>query len=173
MAAPKRTQIEREADLLKVADRYLCGIPQHEIAEELGVSRQQIGYDLKVLYSRWQAEQSRKIDEHIARALAEIDHLEREAWAAWDRSCQQSQKTVHVSEDDGKRDLTRETVEVADLYGDPRFLQVIERCIERRCKLLGLDAPEKKDLTSGGKPLDLAGLVTLARGDVSVGISTN
>ena len=34
--------------------------------------------------------------------------------------------------------------------GDPRYLDGVMRCIERRCHLLGLDAPAKLDLGQGG-----------------------
>ena len=37
--------------------------------------------------------------------------------------------------------------------GDSRFLQGIQWCINKRSELLGLDAPEKHDITSGGKRL--------------------
>ena len=39
-------------------------------------------------------------------------------------------------------------------YGDPRFLKIALECVERRCKLLGLDAPEKHQHTGAdGRPL--------------------
>ena len=38
--------------------------------------------------------------------------------------------------------------------GDPRFLAGVQWCIERRCKIIGIDAPTKSELTgAGGKPL--------------------
>ena len=34
--------------------------------------------------------------------------------------------------------------------GEPRFLQGVHGCIERRCKILGLDAPRKQEVTGFG-----------------------
>ena len=60
-----------------------------------------------------------------AEELAKIDNVEREAWVAWTTS---------------KGNQTP--------AGDPRFLQNVQWCIQKRCKILGLDAAEKLMLTS-------------------------
>lgn len=36
-----------------------------------------------------------------------------------------------------------QTESIQEQIGDPRFLAIVERCIERRCKLLGLDKEDK------------------------------
>ena len=52
MAAPKRTPGERERDLLRVAELYCEGVPQYRIAQAIGVSFQQIHYDVRILNKR-------------------------------------------------------------------------------------------------------------------------
>ena len=52
MAQTKRTPIQRERDLLEISSLYLRGITQAEIASQLGVSQQQVSYDLKILQRR-------------------------------------------------------------------------------------------------------------------------
>src|SRR5215470_14010030 len=106
MARKMRKPLEREQDLRETAALYLCGLTQGEIAQRLGVSRQQIGYDLKLLQRRWQ--ESALADFHAKKAaeLAKVDELERTYWEAWERSCQMreitSQERTQGSEDQTK-----------------------------------------------------------------------
>lgn len=155
MAAHKRTKDERERDLARLSEQYLRGVPQWKIAEMFGVSQQQVSRDLRELRRRWLQSSQANMDELIARELAKIDNLEAENWTAWERSFGEHRKdTVKFvgsppgDVEDGDRPGTekvateRKTV-TEELAGDPRFLQGIDRCIERRCKLLGLEAPAK------------------------------
>src|SRR5262245_35212557 len=87
MGAPKRTKTQRERDLPVIADLYCRGLPQVVIAQRVGISRQQVGYDLADLRERWQAAAAEQISAWVARELAKIDHVERIAWEAWDKSC--------------------------------------------------------------------------------------
>lgn len=114
MARPKRTNFEHERDLAKTCELYLKGKTQQEIADELGVSRSQIEYDLNQIRHRWSTQTVYNLDQYKAKELAKLDALEREHWQAWE-----------ASED------------------DPRFLDGVLKCIERRAKLLGLDGPAK------------------------------
>ena len=83
MAAPTRTPIERERDLLETAKLYCQGVRQCDIAEKIGVTQQQISADLKKIQKRWQKECVEAIDQGKARELARIDELERTYWTAW------------------------------------------------------------------------------------------
>lgn len=49
------------------------------------------------------------------------------------------------------------------LAGDHQAVDAIGRLMARRAKLLGLDAPDRVDHTSGGKPLDTARLELASR----------
>ncbi len=80
------------------------------------------------------------INEAKAKELARVDHLEREYWEAWERS---------VGEHRTK------TLKTEEINGDPRYLSGIQWCINKRCELLGLDAPSKTDITSGGKSINV------------------
>jgi hypothetical protein len=116
MAAPKRTDLERERDLATLGKLYLQGLPQQECARRLGVCQQQISYDLKVLQQRWQEAAAADVATKKALELGRVDHLEAVAWEAWGRSCQAGKGQV----------------------GDPRFLDKVSQCIDLRCKILGL-----------------------------------
>lgn len=182
MAAPKRSAIQIERDREEIARRYLHGETQQQIADALEMTRQMIGYDLKAIQEAWRASALRNFDEAKAQELAKIDEVEREAWDAWFNSKkprlitfketvlqgkQRPSQTLDVLDDDDEEDetedigafeellnaRTKERVTREEMLGDPRFLLIVHSCIERRSKLLGLDEPEKMDLTSGGKPL--------------------
>ena len=42
--------------------------------------------------------------------------------------------------------------------GDPRFLEGIFKCIDKRCKMLGLDAPAKQEISGPNQgPIEVEG----------------
>lgn len=125
MTGIKRTKVQREQDLAEIAAQYLSGKYQHQIAEWLGqnrpytLSQQQVSHDIKEIQRRWLESSLRDFDVLRAEQVAKLDELERDHRGAWLRSIE------------------------ADTIGDPRFLAGIERCIVRRCQILGLNAPTK------------------------------
>lgn len=145
-----RTADQRLAHLARVASMLLAGRYQHEVAAELGVSRQQIGYDLRILRRQWIS--SALVDFHQLKAeqIAKIDDLERTYHEAW----RQSQRPVNtLTTTIGRFDS--KAVRTVTSPGDVRYLQGVMRCIDMRCRFLGLDAPRKLELTGArGAPLD-------------------
>jgi len=148
--APKRTTFEREKDLLGISRQYLQGITQAEIGQGLGLSQQQISYDLKALRKRWLNSSVVNIDEAKAKELARVDHLEREYWDAWEKS-KNPHKTTASKKVDGEQ--IEKTIQGETGTGDPRFLAGVQWCIDKRCRIFGLDAPARTDVTSGGKAI--------------------
>lgn len=155
MASPKRSQAQRAADLTIIEDLALKGKTETEIAEELAsmrpytLSRQQVGYDLRKLAKMWEAEAIAELDAHKSKILAEVRHLQREYWDAWARSCEDAE-TQRIEGAPPRGDSDKPTA--AKLVttrkgqaGDPRFLQGVQWCIERRCKILGVDAPQRAE----------------------------
>jgi biotin operon repressor len=146
MAANKRTPIEREADLLKIAKLYFEGKQQVEIANELNITQQQISYDLKTLQTRWTEGAKALIDEAKGRELAKLDNLEREYWTGWVDSKKEYRGTT-AERTRGKNFGTKVQIKKEQRLGDPRFLDGVRSCIERRCKILGLEAPTKAQVS--------------------------
>ncbi len=144
MAPKTRTKAKVLSDRMEVARLYLEGKYQHEIAEILGVSQQQVSYDLKEIQLTWQDMSVAQLTELKARELARIDNLERTYWQAWEKSQQPKETTSTAKEGEkvkvGKRSEQRN--------GNPQFLQGVQWCIERRIKLLGLDAPVRSEVSS-------------------------
>lgn len=131
MRTYRRPKIQRERDLVETARLYCQGLSQAEIGERLGVSQRTISKDLREIQRRWQAACVESISQGKARELARIDELERTYWAAWfDSKRVKTSKAI-------KQEETRD--------GNPAYLQGVMTCIEKRCKLLGLDAPVRMD----------------------------
>jgi len=154
--AAKRTRAERDRDIAEiVAPMYLRGKTHTEICEALNkvrpykLSRSQITLDIKELNRRWQKQCNEAVTAVKARQLAVIDEVERAAWEAFERSLQASQRTTQESEAEpveGKPDLQkkkRARVQRENRDGDPRWLDIVMRCVERRCKIIGVDAPTR------------------------------
>jgi transposase len=150
MAARKRTPFQREEDLVQITRLYLQGRTQRDIAEVVGVSQGQVNHDLKLIQTRWRESSIMDMNEAKQRELARLDELEREYWAAWEQSKNERTKARQESDGkskDGKPNVVRATMEREQRDGNPAFLAGVMSCIERRCKLLGLDAPAKAELT--------------------------
>jgi hypothetical protein len=147
----KRTRLEINRDRRQTAEWYLKGWTQQQIADAISddperhytLSRVQISNDLAAIRKDWQASAVRNFDEAQAQELAKVDLLELEYWQAWERSCQDAETRTRKQRlaDEGEvKEITKVTKGQA---GDKRFLDGVQWCIERRCKILGLDAPQK------------------------------
>lgn len=141
MASPKRTTEERERDLVTTTEMYLKGKKQWEIAQEIGVSVEQISYDLRDIRQRWRESTLVDFNEMKQRELEKIDLLEQTYWDGWQRSTQEKTKTRTSK----TGDTSSASIEKEMLVGDTRFLQGVERCIDMRAKILGTYAPVKVD----------------------------
>ena len=142
-----------------IAQRYLKGEMQSQIARTLGVTQQQISLDLKVIHRWWRESAIRDFDAAQAQELAKIDLLEQTAWEAWQRSIQPREITLTEQTEGGetydaqgnprpKPPTRKASMRKEGQVGDPRFLEQVYKCIERRCALLGLNAPQKVAPTS-------------------------
>jgi hypothetical protein len=134
----------------KVADLQLQGWTQMAIAAEVGISQALVSNDLARIRQSWRESAIRDFDAARDQELQKLDRIEREAWAAWQRSQQPTQSATLNGE--GGNQKARRTVK--NQNGDPRFLEIVLRCSEARRKLLGLDAPTMiAPTTPDGQPL--------------------
>ncbi|NIN36653.1 MAG: hypothetical protein GTO60_16780 [Gammaproteobacteria bacterium] len=157
MAAPKRTKLQKEADLPIIAKLYLAGNLQSEIAAHISAIRdytltqQQISKDIAFIRRQWVKETTMALDEAKALELIKIDKAEREYWEAWEASKKPRKRTSKRGSDDVTMALEERT-------GDPRYLAGVMSCIQQRCKLLGIEAPQRTEHT-GKDGDDLFGLL--------------
>jgi len=120
-----------------VAQMYMQGYTQAAIAHKIGIHNVRVSAMLKEIREEWKLSRERDFEEHVAEQLAKIDQVEKEAWAGWQRSCKNAE-SAKQSEKNGFELL------VKGQAGDNRFLDTVLKCVERRCRLLGLDEqPEK------------------------------
>lgn len=152
---PKRTKDQRLKDHQTIADLYLLGKKQYEIGKHLGLTQQQISSDLKLIRASWLESSIIDFDAKKAEELAKLDRTEEQAWAAWERSQKEAKKQSNkvTATHDGKKGgivpgsskLIETNTHKESRVGDPRFLDVVLRTIERRCKIFGFDAPIKTE----------------------------
>jgi hypothetical protein len=145
LAAPKRNKDQIKRDQAIVAELYLKGWQQVDIADhltaEFGIeySVEMIKRDLRLVRERWLKSSLRDFDELRSEQLAKLDLMELQTWEQWARSCADYSKKTTGTGPQGPIDKT----ETGSQSGDPRYINVLLSIIERRCKLLGLDAPQK------------------------------
>jgi hypothetical protein len=147
----KRNPTQRARDLAITANLYMQGYTLKEIATYLNTSEeedrdyeicfQQVHYDLKKLRESWLQSALVDMDQRKAEELAKIDRLEREYWEAWQRSLD-TEVTVRTETDVNGERVVRSSKESV---GDPRYLQGIQWCINRRVEIFGLDAPKRTE----------------------------
>lgn len=143
-----RAQIAR--DRRRISDLYLQGWLQADIAATIGVSAPTVSRDLKALQGAWLRSALIDFNEAKAQQIAKIDRLEREYWEAWARSCEDAETVRQEGgpkSKDGKLLPPDKIVRTSKgQAGDPRFLQGVQWCIDRRIKILGIDSARKLEI---------------------------
>jgi predicted transcriptional regulator len=136
----RRSNGQLARDRRRIADLYLQGWIQADIAKEVGIDQSTVSRDLQHLYGEWQQSALVDIDKAKAEELAKVDRLEREYWQAWEHSCEDAE-TIRQ---EGKKEGVDKIIKTAKgQAGDPRFLQGVQWCINKRCEIMGIDAPKK------------------------------
>lgn len=152
-----RTPVEVDRDRRIVSELYLKMMTLRQISEATGLSIMTVSRDLEAVRKRWQREAVRDIGERKMIELARLDKIEAEAWDAWERSKKprERKETLVEKNDEGDGEKLRtfskkRTSLVSEEYvGDPRYLAIIQKCIEQRASLIGLNAPVKTENTTG------------------------
>jgi hypothetical protein len=141
-------------DRSEIARLYLQGLKQHEIGSRLGLSRQQIGYDLAAIREEWLQSSLMDFNTKKAEELAQIDCIRRESWAAWEASKEDRETSVTEQIKEGEAERVKASIRKVEQTGDPRYLAGVQWCVEQRCKVLGLNAPVETRLSGAdGGPL--------------------
>jgi predicted transcriptional regulator len=146
MAATKRNDLQIVKDRVRISELYLSGKSQAHIASELGLTQQMVSYDLSELRRSWTDRAVNALEAARAEELAKIDNLEREYWDAWQSSKKEGVETS-VENTTGDKAITKAGQRKKGRDGNPAFLQGVQWCIDRRCKLQGLDEIRETDMT--------------------------
>ncbi|MFA5150268.1 MAG: ECF-type sigma factor [Candidatus Omnitrophota bacterium] len=160
-----RLKAQKERDRRNVASLYLKGVIQADIADQLGISQSTVSKDLKLIQSEWAVARINDIDERKRIELAKIDNLELTYWDGWKRSQENAEvETTKLKGRDADKPTDLEkTKRVEGQVGDPRFLQGVANCIDKRCELLGLNAPKNVDVTSGGEKIEAVKIIEVIK----------
>lgn len=162
----KKNQVKL-ARLEIVSNLYKRGYSYRKIREEVmkrldlsTYSLQTVKNDVQTLLEEWRESRLEDTDELVTLELARIDDTCRELWEQWEKSKTNYNKTERKQKGSPSRDAQsgqtsirtyqteRKETEVIAL-GDPAYIAEIRKQLEERRKLLGLYAPEKKELSGG------------------------
>lgn len=162
----KRNQVKL-ARLEIVAKLYKRGYSIRKIRDEVmrrldlpTYSLQTVHKDVRALLDEWRESRLDDLDDALELELQRIDDTVRELWEQWEKSKTDYSKTESKQKGSPSRDkdtgqttirtfqTERKETEVVSL-GNPAYISEIRQQLAERRKLLGLYAPEKKDVQGG------------------------
>ena len=122
-----------------VSEMYLAGRTQYQISLVVNVTPQQVSQDLKRVREHWRSSTLQNFEQKVDIEIAKADQVEQEAWIAYENSRGKHVTVLNRAGEHGAETITKTEY----LTGDPSYLSTILRCIDIRCKILGLLAPTK------------------------------
>lgn len=126
-----------------VAKKYLDGLTQPRIAQELGLAQSTVSEDINALIDGWKRQAEIDVGTRIAEELMRIDHLERRAWEGYAKSCLPKKIAKVIKKHDRYNPALFAMFSIGKVIerpeGDVRFLMVVGKCIDLRIRLLRLD----------------------------------
>ena len=163
----KRQNQMKLARLEIVSTLYKRGYSYRKIKEEVmkrldlqTYSLQTVKRDIQTLLDEWRESRLEDTDELVTLELARIDDTCRELWEQWEKSKENCTRQTRKQKGSPTRDAqtgqtsirttqTERTETDIQGLGDPSYIAEIRKQLEERRKLLGLYAPEKKELSGG------------------------
>jgi len=130
----RKTAFEMQKRRKEVANLYLKGYTQQQIADKLEVSRQTINGDVQAVLAQWRDETSHDMSERVAKQAMELADMRLRAWSAY-------QKAVGENRDGQSEKRPRSEKEL-------NALALLLRIQEREAKLYGLDAPNRTEVST-------------------------
>lgn len=151
----------------QVADLYLQGLTQIEVAARLQISQATVSHMLKAAREEWKVSAMLDISDRITQETMKLDRLERAAHLAYVKSCLPSWRGVGEPppglspaklkkwQDDRVKERAAKVEELLALplwelivrdearIGDNALLKTLLAIIDRRIKLWGADAPTR------------------------------
>lgn len=164
-----KSRHKRQGRLVIVAELYKRGYSIAKIAEEVRTrlnstcSTRTVWNDINYLLKEWQEMRVRDIDAAVQLELERIDDAVRELWEQWEKSKENydsvtsARKGTPVANPnpqaagaDGQQIVTTGVSETRTnkvALGNPAYIMEIRAQLAERRKLLGLYAPEKRDIS--------------------------
>jgi hypothetical protein len=98
--------------------------------------------DLKAIRQAWLQSALQDFDKLKAEELARIDAVEQAAWRSFEKSLEPREITM-TEQAEGNTTTRKASVRREGTAGDPRWLERIQKCIDQRIGILGLNAPTR------------------------------
>jgi hypothetical protein len=115
MAAPKRSKGEKEKDSVRISELFVKGYSLRKISEQLSserkysISKTQIKTDLDKILDGWKTTAFKNIEDKQLIEIRKLNKVESEAWNTFDET------------------------------KSARFLEIVLKCIEKRCRIFGIE----------------------------------
>lgn len=150
------TEAQRSARRREVAKLVRLGRSYAEIADAVDVAKSTVSRDVQRLKEQWREEASRDMEEHMARRLAELKAIKREAFAAWLESREGPRREKVRTEGEG-RSVTS-VGEDGELDTEAAVTEV-EEVTKEVTRVAGGDAKHLKNMLDAEKEIqDLLGV---------------
>jgi predicted transcriptional regulator len=177
----KRTDAQREAQLIKIEEMSIEGISQYEIAEKFGLSQSQVSRDLKEISKRATETEPADKAKHRDQLRKVSVHMRKKLFTAYNRSTKdkevQTKKKVVIqgAESDalkggrkakGPSECMEASLRSEGQCGNPAYMSEIGKCLDREAKLFGLNVVEKLELRSGDKPVQVKFVRVIQKGTI-------
>lgn len=140
-----RKDTEISARRMKIAKLYLQGWYQWDIAKEIGCDQSTVSRNLEAIRKQWKEAAVRDFNEAKEKELAKIDVLEQTYWESWMRSLTEKETTSTKRTKRDKQTADEASIKKEHRDGNPDFLRGVQWCINKRCEILGLNAPVKSE----------------------------
>ena len=127
--------LEREEQVIRLLAE---GRSQHHIARELGISQAAVSKILGRVTARWRATNLERIHRERMLQLVRLNHVYREALAAWERSqhpMTRRRQRQRLGSTGASHGSDAEVIS-EESAGDPRYLEVARRTIAESVRLL-------------------------------------
>lgn len=173
-----RLQIVSELRLQGKSVRQIADAVTARLQLKKKVSTGTIHSDLKLLLQQWREDNNQNTEEWVQLEVARVDMLIAELYEAWEKSkkdyertrASQERRQLEITDKDTeskgqpKQKATKhpasflkqsQSREQVINYGNVGYISEIRKLLEYRAKLLGLYAPDRKEVTgANGQPLN-------------------
>ena len=139
--------MQRAVDDARIAELYLRGWTQAAIGREFNVTQQAISKRVMIIIEEWRDAAIHDISLLKAGELEKLSVLEGQYWDAWEKSQRDFKETTKTTGIDLIGDaINKKIVKERKVAGEAVYLEGIRKCIELRCKILGVQEADKLDL---------------------------
>lgn len=161
----KRNEAERERDRRRIAELYLQGKYQEEIAQELGINQSTVSRDIKYLLEEWRQEAGNDIKQTQAELKQKYLWVWRESTAAWLKSLQDAETTIQELIDAGEGNpggsqRLKASTKKEGQSGNPALLAQAQAALKAIREMFGVDAAAKVEHGGlGGGPIQIREII--------------